>query len=103
MVFLFASCGLVYFCCFVYSVVVFLFFIHLPKEVNKEKDTAKTQKAKMQKKKGQENNSVSAAVFTNSVPIFGGGLKTDFLLKHNITSGFSIFAKETMGQKLSKG
>ena len=61
MVFLFASCGLV----------SFLFIILLKKD--RKLDTAKTKKTKMQKK--ETIFSVSAVMFTNSVPILGGGLK----------------------------
>ena len=66
MVFLVASCGLVYFC------LVFNFSF-----LSKKLDTAKTQKSKMQKK---DKKSVSAVVFTNRVPNLGG-LKELSLLK----------------------
>ena len=46
----------------------------------------------MQKKNGQKK-SVSAVVFTNSVPILGVGLKMQIFAENTKNRGFSIFEK----------
>ena len=61
------SCS--FFCCF-----VLIFDFHSSHKMAKKPDTAETQKSKNAEKRDPQK-SVSAVVFTNSVPNFWGGLK----------------------------
>ena len=77
--------------CFLFVVMfwilVFVFFILLKRKGHKKTDTAKTKNTKMQKR---TIFSVSAVVFTRSVPIFRGGPKNATnCWKHYENSGFS--------------
>ena len=76
-----------------------VFFISFKKKTKKS-DTAKKTKPKMLRKKEQTKHSVSAAVFTNSVPNFGGvGYTMWFCWKHYKNRGFEhIFRKEKRQQ-----
>ena len=88
--------------CFFFGCVVSNFTFHFFQKKTPKTDTAKTPKTKMQKK---DKESVSAVVFTNSVPnVLGGvGYKKCYLCgKPYTNSGFSISWKKEKGPKMWK-
>ena len=99
MVFWFASCGLVSFLdvlCFCFS--------FLSRERPNKTGHNKNPKNQKCRKRGQTKNSVSAIVFTNSVPNFlGVGYKNEiFCWKHYKNRGLSIFWERKKGRTLTK-
>ena len=82
---------------------VFCFFIPFKKRPQKAGHSKNPQNPKC-RKKGQTKNSVSAVVFTNSVPNFlGVGYKNVIVCwKHYKNRGLSIFRERKKGQTLTK-
>ena len=97
---LFASCGLLSFCCFVLN-----FVLSLSSQKKTPKNGhSKNQKNKNAEKKDKQRKSVSAVVFTNSVPNFGGwATKCDFCWKPYRSRGLSTFWEGKKGPKMWKG
>ena len=93
MVLWFASCGVVYVLVVLCSLFCFFVFIPLHK-TPKNRTQQKPPKKKKQKcrEKGQTKKSVSAVVFTNSVPNFWGWVTKMLCFAENLQNrGFSIF------------
>ena len=102
MVFLFASCGPVslFFLLFCFVFMCFSFFSK--KDPQKTGHGKNPQKQKCRKKRTKK--SVSAAVFTNSVPYFLGGLKVAVFAENSIRIVVSVsFVKGKMAPKRQKG
>ena len=107
MILWFASCGLLSFFVVLFWNLSFFVFHSSPKKTPKKPDTAKTPKKQKCRNKRTKQKSVSAVVFTNSVPnLWGVSLKNaDFAenIINYVYSGFSIFLKMKKGQKCQKG
>ena len=86
----FACCGLVPFLV-VWCSILFCVFSPFNK---KTPQNGHGQNQKKHKCRKMDKKSASAIVFTNSVPILGGGLKKAICWKHYKNSGFSIFWKK---------